>query len=376
MKKRICVILAVILLTGCGREEGRLEESSGIEESILQESTKETNSFLAELATQETETESVAILYPESVGAGGSIGADIKGEARHLAEIGSYQDDTEVRFIGQTLQYQGERIPLKLHVNAQQNDERIKTMTTTVFLLCNGVPQPFYWADGEEEVMHATFTATTEEMDTGKDFALSFVPADAPYEAKSAMALFFVMQDNYHFTAPNITLISGGGGMVFYVTAASEEYQVSSDAKMPVAGEAGTYQFNPNKDSNRGSIAITNKVTSGKQLDMNTALETDEQLYATFVVPWDCEENTAFDVFAFMDGEPLYAIDGSWYYRMYGDPNVLYEVPLDMSQIPSGDHLFCFVWFRPAYEHYLVETESEYTHGVGVGAYVYDVVVP
>ena len=37
--------------------------------------------------------------------------------------------------------------------------------------------------------------------------------------------------------------------------------------------------------------------------------------------------------------------------------------------------MLCFVWFGPAYEHDLVATEIEYTYGVGVGAYTYDVIV-
>ncbi len=374
MKKWICMILAVLLFTGCSRKEELPEESTGTEGSTVQE----TVPFLEELASESEESaeESVPI-YPVSVGAGAGIGANLKAEARYLADTGKYENDEDVAYvIGQTLKYEGERIRLHLYVNEQQNDERIETMTTTVFLLNNGVPQPFYWEGAEEETMHATFTADREEMYTGLNWDLSFEPADVPYGAKSAMTLFFVIQENYHFTAPNINLLNGGGGLVFYVTAASETYAASRDVKLPVAGEQGTYSFNPDKDSNYGAIAITNKVTSGDQLFLNTALTAEEQLYATFIVPWECEENTAFDVFAFMDGEPLYAINGSWYYRMYGDPNVLYEVPLDMNKIPPGDHLFCFYWFRPEYEHYLVENEDENDYGVGVGAYVYDVIVP
>lgn len=138
------------------------------------------------------------------------------------------------------------------------------------------------------------------------------------------------------------------------------------------------YQWDESKDPESLEVIATEKITSGEQLGFHTALETGEPLYASYTASGDIKENTELQIFAFMDGKPLNALDGSWYCRMNVNPGNLFEIPLDMAQIPSGDHLIYFLSFDTAQSGLITgkgETDSG-IHGVGVGAYVCDVKVP
>lgn len=80
-----------------------------------------------------------------------------------------------------------------------------------------------------------------------------------------------------------------------------------------------------------------------------------------------------------MDGAPAAVFDGSWYCAIEDvDEGQLYELPLDMEQIPPGDHLIWGLYLdmseitdRPT----PADDEMYYQVSVFPSTYIYDIIV-
>ncbi len=354
----ILSLVCALILVGCSM-------SVSTEESSAESSAEE--NFLEELATKETEAESESseIKLPVHVGGGTVMKTDILDEEKNS-------------IARKTLTYAGEDISMDFYLNFQVADEKIETLTATFFLLNDGIPQPFYFEDAEQEAMYASLTCEKNELARDCSYRIRFKPAYVPYGEKTCMSLMVVVDNNYHFTYP--ATISGVccSGMPFYVTAESELFAAEWDEAIPVLGSQAEIEWKYGEDSaTRGKVAITEKITDASQLPEDTAFSSGEPLYAVFSTAPDADENEEIQLFAFIDGKPAALFDGSWYCDTYIDPCQLYEIPLDMSQIPSGEHLIYFMWLseKQSYKMKYEETEKA-QNTLSDFAVAYDVIIP
>ncbi len=247
--------------------------------------------------------------------------------------------------------------------------QQITSATTLVFLLNDGIPQPFYWGDSEEETLYVTLQTTfaeatdslyyqvpgvegdfggvvltMEEVEEKQYYPFRFTPTDVSYGKNNSMTLVFLNLQNEHFNNPHLQCHNGGMAQQFVITADSEANELTRDITVPVCGQVSDFDRGSYTGSTLG-VAITEKVVSGEQLKINTVLTTSQQLYASYTPNnWQKKEQELM-LFAFMDGKPLYAFEDSWYCTMYTDSDELYEIPLSMSRIPSGEHLIGIVVF-------------------------------
>ncbi len=300
--------------------------------------------------------------------------------------------------------YEGEEISLivrnEFTIKDIDNPARLKSATVLVFLLNNGIPQTFYWGDAEEETLYTTFQATyvkaederyywvpgeegdyddvvltLDEVEEKMYYPFRFTPAEVSYGENNTMTLIMMKLQNQHFANSRTQCSNSGSGIQFCITAASPEDEITREVTVPVCGELADYKRKEGDGDSYG-VAITEKMTNGEQLKINTSFTSDEQLYAAYSAYRDVEEDTELMLFAFMDGKPLYTFDGSWYCTMYVDPGELYEIPLDMSQIPSGEHLIGIVELEVERDGLRDVNNEEHRECNGVWATIYNVTVP
>lgn len=406
----ILLICTLVCITGCSSQNppatiseeidtlsgeastlGDGDTLSGAESTLAEE-----DDFLGELAG-ETETGSEAEtepLFPFLNFSGGVSTTLYTAEKERIFELGSDLN----------IPYEGEEISLivrnEFTIDDIDNPAQLKSATVLVFLLNNGVLQPFYWGDAEEETLYTTFQATyvkaedeqyywvpgeegdydgvvltLDEVEEKMYYPFRFTPAEVSYGENNTMTLILMKLQNQHFSNSRTQCTNSGSGIQFCITAASTEDEITRDVTVPVCGELADYERKAGDGDSYG-VAITEKITDGEQLKINTSFTSDEQLYATYSAYRGGEEDTEMMLFAFMDGKPLYTFDGSWYCTMYVDPGELYEIPLDMSQIPSGEHLIGIVEFEVEGDG-LRDVDNE-THKACNGAWatIYNVTVP
>lgn len=395
----IAILLCTVLCAGCGKQEsgGAVQEDAGTLSGA--ESTLSTEiDFLQQLATEmETETEAgTETAYNfEFLGYSGSGWLSFYTEERkQIFECGKSLD----------IPYAGEDISLIAHYEFGRDNiddpTKLISATTMVLLLNDGIPQPFYWGDAEEEALYVTFQTTyaqaederyyqvpgeegdydgvvltMDELQEKQYYPFHFTPAEVSYGKNNSMTLMFVMLQNDHFSNPHTYCTNGGMANQFLITAASEEYEKKRDVTVPVCGKVADY-VRDKEDGDTAGVAITEKIVDGDQLKVNTVLNTSEQLYAAYSAHTDMEENTEMILFAFMDGEPLCVFDGSWYCNMYVDPGNLYEIPLDMSQIPPGEHLMGIMQFSVEAVGLRNLDREEQVYHVSPDLRIYNVTIP
>ncbi len=358
MKKYIIILtLCLLCFTGCQRRGNELASAD-------MESESSSVGFLTELAAvKESETEAEE-LFP-------FVGA----ETVHAMNL---YDMEKNPIMGKSTVYEGEEISVQIEFRVDVKDEKVEDMTTMVFLLNDGIPQPFYWEDATEETMFVAIDMNREK-DCGVDYwyNIRFRPSYVPYGSDTCMTFVMMTQLDYHFTNPFTSMMTGGGGLKLFLTAASEEYAVSREESIPVMDGISDYEWKSGTDSDTLGIAVTNKITKGEQLYRNTAFTNDEPLYATFVGDRCEEDEKEIQLFAFMDGKPLYAFDGSFYCLTYTKSKQLCEIPLDMSQIPPGEHLIYFLDYDTKKEGYIAQKyEKNGSGAIPVAAYVYNITIP
>ncbi len=395
----MCILLTGILvcMTGCnsqGIAEGERGEGSTL--PVGEETQRGEDNFLGELAGEQ-ETESVAEtepLFPFLGFSGGTSTTFYTAEKERIFESGS---DLKIP-------YKGGEISLivrnEFTTDDIDNPAQLTSATILVFLLNNGIPQPFYWEDAEKESLYTTFQAsyvkaedeqyywvqgeegdyegmvlTLEEVEEMMYYPFRFTPAEVSYGENNTMTLIMMKLQNQHFSNSRTQCSNSGEAAQFCITAASPEDEITREITVPVCGKLADYKRKKGDGDSYG-VAITEKITDGEQLKINTSFTSEEQLYATYSSYRNGEENTEMMFFAFMDGEPLYTFDGSWYCTMYVDPGELYEIPLDMSQIPSGEHLIGIVELEVK-RHGLRDVDNEaHRECSEAWASIYNVMVP
>lgn len=376
----MCVLLCV---TGCGQMEPV--------ETIQEES--DTLAFVETMQELENYTQEEPYFPFLVFGGAGSLTFYTE-EKEQIFEYGANLN----------LTYTGEPITLtaKYEYEREHMDDpqQITSATTMVFLLNDGIPQPFYWGDAEEETLYVTFQTTfaeavdsrcyqvpgaeedydgvvltMKEVEEKQYYSLRFTPADVSYGETNSMTLIFLNLQNDNFSNPHTQCYNGGMAQQFVITADSKTNEIVRDITVPVCGQVSEFA----RDSYTGStlgVAITEKVVSKEQLKINTVLTTDQQLYATYTPNNWREEEEELILFAFMDGKPLYAFDGSWYCTMYTDSDELYEIPLDMSQIPSGEHLIGVMVFDVVEQGLRGLESGKRTWYVSPSLNIYNVTIP
>lgn len=356
----ILLLLCMLVLESCNT-------AISTEESAMQSIITEEN-FLAELETEETEndTEQSEINLPVYVGSGTTMITDAL-------------DNEKSSIARKTVIYTGEDISIEFYLKFQAADEKIETVTATFFLLNDGIPQPFYFENATQETMYSSITCDKNELAKDCFYKVRFQPAYVPYGKKTCMSLVVVVDNNYHFTYPTTISTACCSGIPFYVTAESVFCAVERDEEIPVFGAPVEFEWKHGEDSSvNGAVAVTEKIIDSSQLPEDTAFTSGGPLYATFAGGPDTLENEEIQLFAFVDGKPAALFEGSWYCSAYINPNQLYEIPLDMSQVPSGEHLIYFLRLMPECQYYMMKYDkTEDAHNtISDAATVYDVIVP
>lgn len=361
MKKCFWCIVLLFLVCLCSCNMG----GSGMTSEMVIESSSETVDFLEALAERdsaEAENENVNI-YPEHIGGNSS-------SSFNMYEL----NGTPQRGLDEV--YTGETFSFDFVYDKNCSDETVETITIIVVLLNDGVPQPFYWNGAEEESMYVSFVQTREEAMISTQYNIRFDPAYVPYGDTTCMSLLIIDQMNISFTYERTYALASASGWVFNITADTPEHAI--DRQETVQEYGYPIDYVKGKDaSDLNGVAITTKLISDVQFNLNTAFTTDEPLYGTFEVWSKEEEGKSMEFLAFMDGAPAALFDGTWYCSLDVEPGGLYELPLDMEQIPAGEHLIWIVDLNMAdVTNRPTPIEgTDYEVGVGGGAYMYDITV-
>ncbi|MBQ7431950.1 MAG: hypothetical protein IJV50_00550 [Lachnospiraceae bacterium] len=346
--KRILLFVMMVQICGCGKKEQETTESEMAMGDYLQ----------ALQTAEETIGEAVEENAIDYVHIGSGTGQTINLIGKDGAPQG-YKDEV----------YTGEAFEFEVYYDINQPDEAVEYSNYIFVLMIDGVPQPFCW-DGEE-VMYVSIPMESEMEDESRISTLRFQPAYVPYGDTVCMTLLQIAQPQTHFDFAHTFAMAGGLGWQFRITAATPDVAIDRemcqlDLNIPEYDAKSDFQGTANWRFT-SDISVAEKMEMLDQLEVNTAFVSDQQLYAVCQADQYTEENTKMYVYAWMDGKPLAAFDGKWYCTFTVDPLNVYEIPLDMSQIPPGDHL---IWFSANSN---VMEKQEFM--LSFPAYMYDVVV-
>lgn len=312
--------------------------------------------YLSALQAQENEPET---FYYDYTCLGMSYGASLKDKA---GMFHGYKDEV----------YTGEDFVFDIQYDVEWKEGNMQDLTNLFMVLINGVPQPFQW-DGEE-VTCVTVPMESQTSHENSRHTIAFHPAYVSDAEPVCMIIVHMIQNDTHFTSEHTFSSSAIHAWQFNVTAESPETAIDRadcglDLTVSECGEPSAYEGSvAGPFSNQ--VLITNQpIREQDQMQVHTALESDGQLYAVFPAGYRLKQDqTKVYLYAFMDGKPAELLGDSWYGTLTADRGVVYEIPLDMRKIPSGDHL---IWIAASSQ---VEQKTE--EFLFIPAEIYDVKVP
>lgn len=356
-KIKVIGIAVACMLCGCSMQQPGTVESTG-------QDTAAWYLDVLDAATEEVEESTMGEEMFRHIGAGSGYAMNILKEEDQI-------------LIGNRETYNGEEMTFTASLAYDVTDSSVENVTEIVMLLNNGIPQPFYWGDSEEEAEYFVIKSAREEAAVNRKYAVRYLPKNVPYGDTAHITLLVSHMIDQNFSFPGTICVAGSSGCGYDITADAPEHEVIWEEEILQKGGASTYVRGAEAEET-WDIAVTTALVSDSQLSLNSAITVaeGEPLYGIYSL-WKYSESGREDniLYAFVDGYPAPLFDGSYYCRMSIEPGGLYEIPLDTEQLTKGDHL---IWIAKIESRELTEPsdmEDGAGYGAGCGSYVYDIII-
>lgn len=241
-----------------------------------------------------------------------------------------------------TMTYAGEPMKYKLITSiCQEKGDGPRQFNRVFFILVDGYLQPFYFEGSDKPVLYASISQ--ESSDDLEDYEFSFEPIYVPYGENASLNFVISSAPVYYQEKSSEMVYNDVQSCDYCLTAISPEYAADYEkAELPADAQS---DYTPSGKETNGLFVLSEKLESAEQLDVNTLLETDKQLYASIIGGRTLtEEDSDIRLYCVVDGELAMIFNNNYYTDLSMESMVSYQIPLDMDKLSKNEkHQIYFI---------------------------------